>query len=107
MTISKRPPYINVKAIKVKIWHDGTPIIKHITARQVERTLLSLIDNSKEGITSLELSNTWAVRLSQYIKDLRDKHGLNIEMVKEENKHHWHGRYFLHTPVDVLSIETQ
>jgi len=104
MTISKDYPYINIKSVTIRVWRNGKPITKHIKARQVARTIIALVENVKLGVTSLELSNTWAVRLSQYIKDLRDKHGLDIEMVREENSHHWHGRYFLQTPVDIVEI---
>lgn len=104
MTIAQRPPYINITGVTIRIWNAEKSVLKRINARQVARTIIALVENIKEGVTSLELSNTFAIRTSQYISDLRHKHGLDIEMVREENAYNWHGRYFLRTPVEIVEI---
>ena len=104
MTVPKHYPYINIKDATIRIWHNGKPTIKRIKARQVARTIIALVENVNGGVTSLELSNTFAIRTSQYISDLRHKHGIIIDMEKETNPYGWHGRYFLKTPVDIVEI---
>jgi hypothetical protein len=65
--------------------------------------LEALIDSGKSGVTALELSNTWALRLGAYVHRLRG-HGLDIETVREahDDMGGWHGRYILHSPVTIL-----
>ncbi|MAZ75668.1 MAG: hypothetical protein CMH31_00015 [Micavibrio sp.] len=106
MTISKPYPFINVKAVKVKIWQGKQSKEIHITSRTVARTILALAMAGNQGITALEVSS-WAFRLPAYVHILRRKHGLDIETLREDHPHGWHGRFFLHTPVEILSIETQ
>ncbi len=73
---------------------------------QKARMLAALIQAGKHGVTALELSNTWAYRTSAYVHDLRNApYNFDIEMIREEHKGGWHGRYILHTPVELL--ETQ
>ncbi len=73
---------------------------------QYARTLFHLIQAGKKGITALEISS-WALRLSHYIFILRTEYFLEIEMVREPHGgpagEGWHGRYFLHTSVKILS----
>lgn len=66
------------------------------------KTLLALVKSQGKGITALELSNTWAVRLSAYIYNLRHKNGLEIRMYKESHPDGWHGRYILRTPIKII-----
>ncbi|MCF6217020.1 MAG: hypothetical protein L3J58_12725 [Emcibacter sp.] len=73
---------------------------------QYSRTLSALIKGGKSGVTALEISS-WALRLSHYIFILRTEYFLEIEMVREPHGgpagEGWHGRYFLHTSVKILS----
>jgi len=66
-------------------------------------TLHALISAGKAGITALEQSNTWALRLGAYIHRLRE-HGLEIETIRESHDDFggWHGRYVLHSQVTIL-----
>ena len=69
---------------------------------KVAKTLEALIKSEKRGITALELSNTWALRLSEYISCLRHTHNLAIVTHKEMHEGGWHGRYELLTPVQII-----
>ena len=69
---------------------------------QVARTLKALVESENAGITALEVSNTWALRLSAYIHTLRHIHGLEIETKREPHDEGWHARYVLHTPVEII-----
>lgn len=66
-------------------------------------TLEALLETGKSGITALELSNTWALRLGAYVHDLR-KLGLSIETIREphDDMGGWHARYVLHSSVTIL-----
>lgn len=72
-------------------------------AGQKARMLAALIKAGKDGVTALELSNTWAYRTSAYVHDLRNApYNFDIEMIREEHAGGWHGRYILHTPCEIL-----
>jgi len=68
---------------------------------QYARTLRALIEAGAKGITALDVSNTWALRLGHYVFVLRREHGLDIETIRETHEgpagNGWHGRYLLHT----------
>lgn len=73
---------------------------------QEARSLAALVAAGPRGITALEVS-TWALRLAHYAMKLR-RLGLAIEMVKEPHEgpggKHWHGRYILKSPVEVVEV---
>ena len=93
------------KRLKMKYlasYPNGTKEIE--VSGQFARTLNALIETGDRGITSGEISQMgWGYRMSHYILILRTKYHLDIEMRKEEHGGGWHGRYFLHTPVTLLS----
>jgi hypothetical protein len=71
---------------------------------QEARTLEALRCAGDAGVTAQEISS-WALRLAHYCMKLR-KLGLAIEMQREHHKGPvpgWHGRYFLKTPVEILT----
>ena len=103
MSISKHYPFINIKAVTVKIWLDETPVTVTMTARTVARTIVALIKAQERGITALEMSS-WAFRLGAYVHILKRDYGLHIQTLKEKHKHGWHGRYVLHTRVEIIKI---
>lgn len=78
---------------------------------QIARTLKALIDNNAQGVTSLDISATWALRTSHYVFVLRRDHGLDISMSREEHDGPsgigWHGRYRLLTPVRIINEQPQ
>lgn len=69
---------------------------------QVARTLKALVESENAGITALEVSNTWALRLSAYVHTLRHEYGLEIETKREPHEGGYHARYVLHTPVEII-----
>lgn len=103
MTISKDYPFINIKAAKVKIWHNRNSKEVLISSRTVARTVIALTLAGHEGVTALEMSS-WAFRLGAYVYTLKHRYGLDIQTLREEHPHGWHGRYVLHTPVEVLDV---
>ncbi len=73
-----------------------------VSGRPAE-TLLSLLDAGPRGVTSLEAFQAgWAVRLAAYVHRLRSECGLVIETRRESHLGGSHGRYLLHTPVEVM-----
>ncbi len=74
---------------------------------QKAKTLKALIENGEKGCTALEISKTFALRLSEYIRALRSDGlagGYNLEIItiKEQNDCSWHGRYVLIDKVEIL-----
>ncbi len=74
---------------------------------QKAKTLKALIENGEKGCTALEISKTFALRLSEYIRALRHDclcggYNLNIITRKELNPTGWNGVYFLTDKVEIL-----
>jgi len=97
----------------MRSYHNAKPCVKAIiyddtTQRKIKvrgkpaRVLKALTLANSKGVTAIELSNTWALRLSEYISVLRHKYSLNIETLKEPHHDGWHGRYVLHTHVEII-----
>jgi len=79
-----------------------------VTVRgQYARTLRALIESGRKGITALEVSSTWAMRLAHYIHILKREYSLPIRM--EWEKHDGaagpgrHGRYFLDAQASIIA----
>lgn len=77
-------------------------ITRTITASKPIRAVKALIRTGSRGITALELSNTWALRLADYVFNLRHQHGLDIITMREEHRNGWHARYVLKTKVTII-----
>ena len=76
---------------------DGPFTVKGQTAK----SLLALVTAGAKGVTALEAAS-WALRLAAYCHDLRTKHRLAIETVREDHEGGWHGRHVLRSPVQIL-----
>lgn len=74
---------------------------------QYARTLRALIEAGSKGITALEVSKTWALRLSHYVHILRRDYSLPIRMEWEPHESAAgpgkHGRYFLDASARIVS----
>ena len=78
---------------------------------QKAKTLKALVENGSKGCNAWEISKTFALRLSEYIRALRHDclcGGLNLDIItnKEPNPTGWHGRYVLRDKVEILSIQS-
>lgn len=71
---------------------------------RLAQTVWYLIEAGTEGVTALEMSS-WALRLGAYVHVLRHEYGLDITTAREEHEGGWHGRYVLHTPVEIIGIQ--
>lgn len=85
----------------VKVLFEGR---EFVICNKPAMVLRELINHKNKGRTALELSNTWALRLSEYIRQLRHDYGIHIEMVREDHEGGWHGRYFLRSDVKFISV---
>ncbi len=70
---------------------------------QTARTLQALVQAGPVGCTAHEVSS-WALRFAAYAHDLRHKHDLAIETLREEHPGGWHGRHRLLTPVTIEEV---
>ena len=86
---------------RVKAIVFDTPTHRIINVKGKPARVLDALVKGRAGITALELSNTWALRLSEYISVLRHQYGLDIETVKELHHDGWHGRYILRIKVTI------
>lgn len=76
---------------------------------QKAKTLKCLIESKSKGCTALDISRTFALRLSEYIRALRHDNlaggfNLDIVMIREKNPTNWHGRYILNSKVELVEI---
>jgi hypothetical protein len=75
---------------------------------QYARTLRALIDSGAKGMTALDVSNTWAMRLGHYVWVLRHRDGLSITTTWEAHDGAAgpgrHGRYTLNSPARIVAI---
>ena len=87
---------------KLAISFDG-PRGPDLATGKDARALVALVQAGARGVTTLELSHHWALRLGAYIFNLRHRNGLAIETIREphDNEGGWHGRYVLHSPVTI------
>jgi hypothetical protein len=68
---------------------------------QTARSLLALVKAGLSGVTALEVT-CWALRFSAYCFDLRHRHGLVIDTIRENHDGGWHGRHVLRSPVQIV-----
>jgi len=70
---------------------------------QVGRVLLALKQASEAGVTPLS-GETWALRLSDHIRKLKNRRHLAIVTMWEKHDHGRHARYVLQSHVTILKI---
>lgn len=71
------------------------------TTGQTAKALRELVSRGAAGLTALE-ADTWAFRLAAYCHDLRRKHGLSVETLREDHDGGWHGRHVLRSEVRII-----
>jgi hypothetical protein len=93
---------IMAKRIKItaRILPDGQPFT---ATGQEARTLLLLVQKGRAGVQAYDFRGGPPFRLPAYCWSLIRKHGLAIETVRVPHDGGWHGRFVLHTPVEIIS----
>ncbi len=91
-----------------KLTKNGQEVV-FVLKGQKAKTLKALIENGEKGCTALEISKTFALRLSEYVRALRSDglaggYNLNIITGKEPNPVGWHGRYVLNDMVEIVNL---
>ena len=87
--------------VTARIIPDGMPFT---TSGQGGRTLLLLHEKGALGIVAYDFQGGPPLRLPAYTWALMRKHGLVIETRREQHECGWHGRFVLHTPIEVISV---
>lgn len=72
-----------------------------IVKGQTAKSLRALVTAGSNGVTAMEVT-CWALRFSAYCWELRHKHGLVIDTLREDHDGGWHGRHVLRSPVTIL-----
>ena len=84
--------------VKFRILPDG-PML---TAKGQEgRTLLLLHEKASRGVVAYDFRGGPPFRLPAYTWSLKRKFGLNIETRRELHDGGWHGRFVMHTAVEI------
>lgn len=78
---------------------NGSIVVKGQTARALE----ALVKAREKGVTALEVS-CWAYRFAAYCHDLRHKHGLAIDTIREEHEGGWHGRHVMRSTIEIVAV---
>ncbi|MDA9231292.1 hypothetical protein N9O56_01830 [Rickettsiales bacterium] len=109
MNIKYNTDNINKKLCKkFKLIKNDQEIIFKLKGQKA-KTLKCLIESKSKGCTALDISRTFALRLSEYIRALRHDNlaggfNLDIVMIREKNPTNWHGRYILNSKVELVEI---
>ena len=87
--------------ITARIGTDGKPFE---TVGQEAKTLALLVAKGKTGVEAYDFQGGPPFRLPAYCHTLIRK-GLVIETVRVNHDGGWHGKFVLHTPVEILAID--
>lgn len=92
------------RAFKVtaRIAPDGVPFV---CRGQEARTLQLLVSKGRSGVVAYDFRGGPPFRLPAYTWSLTRKHGLVIETARVEHDGGWHGKFILHTPIEILKTE--
>jgi hypothetical protein len=88
--------------VKARILPDSMPF----TLRgQEARTLVTLNNRRNLGVTVFDFQGGVGYRLAAYIHTLAKRHFLNVEMTREKHEGGWHGRWFLKSQIEIISVD--
>lgn len=95
------PPQPPHKRLVVKVTGpEGQPFTE---VGQVAKVLLALVNAGEAGVTPLA-RETWALRLSDHVRKLKNRRGLTIVRLWGKHDDGRHARYILRSPVTILEI---
>lgn len=78
---------------------DGTAF--EVTGQEAH-TLALLVEKGAGGVTAYDFRGGPPFRLPAYTHNLIRRHHLAIETRREVHEGGWHGRFVLHTPVEIV-----
>jgi hypothetical protein len=81
---------------------DGKPFT---VSGQEARTLALLIQKGKAGVVAFDFAGGPPFRLPAYCWSLQRNLGLTIQTLREPHQGGWHGRFVLHTPVEIIAVD--
>ena len=81
---------------------DGQPFT---CSGQEGKTLLLLHKNGASGVVAYDFRGGPPFRLPAYCWSLIRNRGLVIETHREQHDGGWHGRFVLHTAIEILAVE--
>jgi hypothetical protein len=68
-------------------------------------TLVTLNNLRNQGVTVFDFQGGVGYRLAAYIHTLAKRRFLNIEMMREKHDGGWHGRWFLKSQIEIISVD--
>jgi hypothetical protein len=86
--------------ITARILPDGQPFT---ATGQEGRTLLLLHEKGVNGVVAYDFKGGPPFRLPAYVWSLKRKHGLSIETKHDLHEGGWHGRFVLHTLIEIAA----
>ena len=87
--------------VTARILPDGLPFT---SSGQEGRTLLLLHEKGALGVVAYDFRGGPPFRLPAYTWSLMRNHGLAIETRREQHDCGWHGRFVLHTAIEIIAI---
>ena len=88
--------------VTARILPDGQPFT---ATGQEGRTLYLLQQKASCGVVAYDFCGGPPFRLPAYTWSLMRKFGLNIETRRELHVGGWHGRFVLHTPIQIIATD--
>lgn len=87
--------------VTARILPDGAPFK---VSGQEARTLVLLSEKATKGVVAYDFRGGPPFRLPAYTWSLMRNHGLVIETRREQHECGWHGRFVLHTPIEIIAV---
>ena len=86
--------------VTARILPDGLPFT---CAGQEAKTLSLLLQKGAAGVQAYDFRGGPPFRLPAYCHSLIKHKGLQIETQRVNHEGGWHGKFVLHTPIDIIS----
>lgn len=91
---------------RIKVTARALPDGDKFTATgQEARTLLLLKEKGQVGLVAYDFKGGPPFRLPAYCHSLIKHKRLSIETKRENHDGGWHGRFVLHTPVEIIEVQ--
>jgi hypothetical protein len=88
--------------VTARILPDGKPFT---SSGQEAKTLSLLYEKGVLGVVAYDFHGGPPFRLPAYTWALMRNHGLVIETCRERHECGWHGRFVLHTAIEILAVD--
>lgn len=103
-SVGKGPPLRSSRRKRLVVKAVGPEGLPFAELGQVAKVLLAIVEAGETGITPLA-RETWSLRLSDHVRKLKNRHGLNIVTLWARHDDGRHARYVLRSSVTIAQVD--